>query len=128
MKTTGIVFGIIFLIIGILGLIASPLVGSAGYFVTNSAFDVINIIVGIIFLIVAFKSASAAAVTLKVIGIIYILLAIIGFFVVDASGTGSVLGFIGVNGATNWLNLILGIIVLACGFKKVSGGDMSAQM
>ena len=122
MKTTGIVFGIIYLIIGILGLLATPLIGGAGYFVTNTAFDIINIIVGIIFLVVAFKGAAGVAMTSKIIGIIYVLLAIIGFFTVSAGATGSVLGFIDANGATNWLNLILGIIVLAFGFKKSEGG------
>jgi len=50
----------------------------------------------------------------KIFGIVYLLVAILGFF----SGSGSVLGFLDVNSADNWLHVVLGIVVLGAGFMS----------
>jgi hypothetical protein len=57
-------------------------------------------------------STVGAALGLKVFGVIYALVALIGLFT-----TGDMLlGFIRVNTADDWLNVVLAIVILAAGF------------
>ncbi len=123
-KKWTMVFGVIFLVLGLLGLIGGVgLVGTDGVFATNSAHDWVHIITGLIFILVAWKSAGSTSMLLKIFGVIYVLVAILGF----VSSSGEVLGFLAVNSADNILHLILGIVMLAAGFmagKQVAGGNM----
>jgi hypothetical protein len=51
---------------------------------------------------------------LKIIGVVYAIIAIIGFFLVSADGM--LLGFIAMNEADKWLHVVLAIVILAAGF------------
>ena len=115
-KKSAITFGIIFLIAGIWGFVQSPILG---IFAADTVSSIIHIIVGLILLIVASKPAAVG--TLKTIGIIYVLFAIIGF--VQST---SVLGIFTTNAAANWLYLVLGIVIAALGWSGKKG--MSAPM
>lgn len=110
-KTTSIVLGIVFLLVGILGLVGTPIVGDAGYFETNTAHDLVHLVSGIIFLIVAFSSTKAIATTMKVFGVVYLLVAILGL-VMD----GPVLGIV-INGADDVLHVVLAIVIFFLGWK-----------
>jgi len=120
-KSSAIIFGLIFLILGLLGLFSSPIVGPTGYFVSNSGLDIVNLLVGLILLWVGSKNAEKAPSTLKGLGVLFTVIAIIGFFVINvATNTGSILGFMTVNSAGNWLNLILGVLMFLLGLGKSS--------
>jgi hypothetical protein len=111
-KKSALVFGIIFLLVGILGFIpGNGIVGTEATFEANALHNVVHLIFGLILVIIAVKSAEKSVGTLKVVGVIYILLAIIGF--VQET---SILGIVPVNGADNWLHLILGVLIAALGF------------
>ncbi len=115
-KTASIVFGIVFVVIGILAFIGNPIVGMGGFFATNRIHDLVHILSGIIFLIVGFSGTERGASTwLKAFGAVYLLVAILGFFVVTGSGSGNVLGLIEVNAADNWLHVILGVVFILSG-------------
>ena len=114
-KKSGIVFGIIFIIAGIWGFIQAPILG---VFAADVVSSIIHLVVGIILLVVSGKSAAAA--TLKTIGIVYIVFAILGFI----SGS-SMIGIFTVNAGANWLYLVLGIIIAALGFSSKKG-EMSS--
>ena len=64
---------------------------------------------------VGYKNPGAAGVTLKTFGWIYLILAILGWVLV--SGTGSLLGIVEINGADNWLHLVVGLILIWAGMK-----------
>jgi len=123
-KNIAVVLGIILVLVGLAGFVGGlGIVGPEGYFVTNTSHDVVHLITGIIFLWVALKSMGALGTTLKVFGVIYILLAIIGFFSGDM-----LLGVFSVNMADHILHLVLGIIILWGGFmasKNSMGGGMA---
>jgi len=121
-KTASLVIGIVFLIVGILGFIPNGIVGDEGTFMTNGLHDSIHILFGLILLFVSVKAASKASTALKVTGIIYLILAIIGFI----QGT-TVLGIIPVNGADNWLHLVLGVVISTLGFTGKKDDSMSAS-
>ncbi len=123
-KKFAMIFGWVFVVIGVLGFISNPIVSDApgALFHADTAHNIIHLLSGIIFLWVAYGAADKAAMVLKVFGVIYLLVAIIGF----VSGE-SVLGLFAVNAADNWLHLILALLFLWGGFSK-GGSSMSQPM
>ena len=116
-KTSAIIFGIIFVIAGIWGFFANPILG---FLAADSVSSIIHIIAGLVLLIVAAKPAAASA--LKTIGIIYVVFAILGFL-----QTSTVLfGVFTTSMASNWFYLVVGIIVAALGWSSAKGGMSSA--
>lgn len=109
------ILGIVFLLIGVLGFIPNPLVGMNGLFHADMAHNLVHIITGLVLLFIAMKKAGSAPMALKVLGVVYLLLAILGFLTI--SGEGPLLGFISVNSADNWLHLVLGALLLGIGLK-----------
>ena len=109
-KTWSWVFGVIFVIAGVWGFFAQPAVG---FIAADTLSSIIHLVVGIILLAMAGKPSAGG--TLKVIGIIYVLWAILGF-----------LGwsFTAIDGTTTWFYLIVGIVLAAVGWS--SKGSMAA--
>ncbi len=119
-KNIGMIFGVIFIILGILGFVGGMgIVGPEGLFQTDRTHDIIHLVSGLIFLFVAMKSAGSMGMVLKVFGIIYLLVALLGFF------TGDVLGLFEVSMADNVLHLVLAVIFLWAGFM---GGRSNGMM
>jgi hypothetical protein len=115
-KKLGLVLGIVFLLVGVLGFVNNPLVGSLdSLFATNTAHDLVHVITGLLFIFIALKNTAKIGITLKVFGVVYLLVAILGFLAVDATGQGTVLGFLALNSADNWLHVVLAIVVFAGG-------------
>ena len=111
-KKSALTFGIIFLVVGIWGFIQTPILG---VFDADGMHSVVHLIFGVVLTAVALWASAKSAVTLKVVGILYIIVAIWGFF------SSPVLGFINVNAADNWLHLVLGIVIAAFGFAAKEG-------
>ncbi len=109
-KKAAIIFGIVFILIGLLGFISNPVFGGEGaLFHIDTIHNIIHIVTGIVFLL----AGGAAAGVLKLFGVVYLLVAVLGFL----SNTGTVLGFLIVNPADNWLYLVLGILILLAGVR-----------
>ncbi len=118
-KKLAIVFGIVFVIVGILGFIPNPIVGGGdAYFLTDTIHNIVHLLVGIILLIAAGKSERASAASLKVFGVIYLILFLDGL--VEKT---QLIGFIQQNSHDTWLHLLLGIVLLIVGFS-VKGNSM----
>jgi hypothetical protein len=115
-KKWAMVFGWIFILVGVLGFISNPVVGINGFFHADSMHNIIHIILGGILLWAAYAAPEKARAVMKGEGILYLILAILGFVLV--SGTGTLLGLAEINGADNWLHLVLGIALLAASMKK----------
>ena len=123
-KKWALTFGIIFVVVGILGLLGGfGIVGQDGVFATDMMHDWVHIITGVIFLLVAFFAPMRASMWMIIFGIIYLLVAILGFI-----GNNPVLGLISVNGADNFLHLILGLVILGAGLKSKGGSMMGGSM
>lgn len=118
MRKTLKFFGWILIVLGILGFFSNPVVGSDANTWIHADFNhnLLHLVTGFIMLWSASKDINNTRGTLKAIGWIYLILAILGFFLV--SGTGTLLGLIEVDGAGNWLHLVLAIILLLVA-KKV---------
>jgi hypothetical protein len=115
-KKFAMIFGWIFVVLGVLGFFGNPIVGEGpgAIFMADTAHNIVHLVSGIIFLWVAYGAAEKSVTVLKVFGVIYLLVAIIGFF----SSTGSILGLIMSNGADNWLHLVLGVLFFWGGMSR----------
>jgi uncharacterized membrane protein len=113
-KKAAMVFGVIFVLIGVLGFLSSPILG---LFAVNMLHNIVHVVLGII-LIVAAKGEGAGT-ALKVISIIYLVVALLGFFMAT---DGMLFGILEVNTADNWLHLVLAIVLFGA-----SKGGMKAM-
>ena len=120
-KTIAMVFGWILLIIGLLGFVSNPIVGSGdALFMADGLHNIVHLLTGAIFLWVAKKGGAQKM--LKVFGFIYLIVALAGF----VSGT-SVLGIMASNVADNWLHLVFAAVFLWAGYKKEGAAPMMNQ-
>lgn len=107
------VFGAVFLAIGILGFVPGITTEDGlllGIFQVSPLHNVIHILSGIAAL-VAMSSASYSRLWFRVFGVVYAIVAIVGW----AQGT-TVLGLIDVNVADNILHTVLALAILGVGF------------
>lgn len=109
-RLAAIVIGIVFVLIGLLGFFNNPVLG---LFAVNPAHNLVHIVSGVVLLAGAYSSLGSSL-ALKIIGIVYVIVAILGFFAVSADGM--LLGFITMNDADKWLHVVLAVVILAAGF------------
>lgn len=114
-KTIAIVFGIVFVLVGLLGMfVPNPLVGAGALFDTNMAHDLVHLLFGVILLVVAFTAPMKSALWLKILGIVYLVIALLGFLMAPMGGM--LLGLVETNDADHWLHIVLGVVLLLAGF------------
>ncbi len=104
------IFGAILIVVGIAGFFPNPIVWSTGVFSVNEAHNLIHIVTGILFLAGAYFGASVW--TIRVIAVLYTIVAVIGFAIPD----NMLLGFVAMNLADRWLHAALAAVLLLVGF------------
>ena len=119
-KTAAIIIGLLFIAVGLLGYVDNPVVGSSegAIFHADSVHNMVHIISGVLFLLVAFAAPGSAGTFLKLFGIVYLVIGIIGFVQYGTDGMGKVVGFLHVNGADNFLHVGLGLVIFLAGFSR----------
>ena len=110
-KNAAILFGVVFLIVGVLGYVPNPIVGPTGLFLTNPLHNIIHLVSGIALLAGAYTSLGSSMM-LKIVGVVYGLVAVCGFFMVMDN---MMLG-VAINEADKWLHVALAGTILAAGF------------
>jgi hypothetical protein len=109
LKTLSVILGVVFVIVGLLGFLGGlGIVGEAGIFQTDRLHDTVHLVVGLIILYAAYAARASLSTWLKVFGVIFLLLAIVGAISTD----GSLFGILA-NKADVWLHLVLGVVLLA---------------
>jgi hypothetical protein len=113
-RSAAVVFGILFLIVGVLGFIPNPIISPIGYFQVNNYHNLFHIGAGIILLIGAYASAGSfgPGMALRFVGAVYAILAVMGFFMPG----NAVIGAFAMNMADHWLHTLLAVILLLAGF------------
>ena len=102
-----------------MGMIGTGIVGPMGLFETNTLHDVVHLLIGIVLLGVAFMSPANSGTWLKVFGVIYLVLAVLGFLLVP--GGGELLGLVHMNSADHLLHIVLGIVLYVAGMMGGKG-------
>ncbi len=105
-KTWAWLIGVILVLIGIWGFISNPV---AGLFPVNALHNIVHLVTGLIFIWAAAKGAAKPA--NQWLGIIYVVVAILGFL-----GVLSFLAVAGGNDPDNWLHLVIGIVSVLVGY------------
>jgi len=113
LTTIAKVWGWIFLVVGILGFVpaATPHGHLLGIFHVNGPHNFVHLLTGIVALICGYQSAHASKLYFLIFGIVYGLVALLGFVV----GNGLLLGFIANNIADAWLHVGIAIVSIALG-------------
>src|SRR3954465_13085372 len=101
-KTMATVFGVVFLLVGILGFVPGVTKDGhlLGIFHVNTVHNIVHLLSGVAALITASAGMRAAQNYFRIFGLVYGLVAILGFF----SGEQPVLGIIANNMAEPWLH------------------------
>jgi hypothetical protein len=117
-KTAAILIGLIFIAVGILGFVENPIVGESAdaMFHTDTVHNAVHLISGALFLLIAFAAPASSGMFLKIFGVVYLLLGVLGLIMFGTSGMGKLLGFLMVNGADNILHIGLGVVIFLAGF------------
>lgn len=108
------VFGVILVLLGLLGFVSNPLIGENAIFASDAMHNVIHALLGAVLLIVASWSSARADLWLKIIGAVLFLLGIIGLFTVPAVG-GILLGIAYTNSAYSWFHVVVGAAMFTAG-------------
>ncbi len=119
-KTAAILFGVVFLFIGILGFVpaATPANGMLlGIFHVNTAHNIVHLASGVVFLLCGMDGVGASRIFFRIFGVVYALVAVLGFYYGDQP----LLGLISNNTADTWLHVMLAVLMLYLGF--VASGD-----
>jgi hypothetical protein len=113
-KSAAAVFGILFLIVGVLGFVPNPIVSPTGYFQVNNLHNLFHIGAGIILLVGAYASAGTfgPGMALRFIGAVYAILAVMGFFLPG----NLIFGMVAMNMADHWLHTFLAVVLLLTSF------------
>src|SRR5437764_9185283 len=113
-KSLGMLFGIVFLAVGILGFVPGITKDDMllGIFMVNATHSVVHIVSGAIFLFASMSGAGAARLWFQIFGVVYALVAVMGFVV----GNGMIFGLISNNTNDTWLHVVLAVAMLAIGF------------
>lgn len=114
LKTSAIIFGIIMLAVGILGFIPQANVGNLllGIFHVNLIHNLIHVATGIVAILCGLSSEHASRIYFQIFGIVYALVALLGFYYMDQP----ILGLIANNMADNLLHVIIAAASLYLGF------------
>jgi hypothetical protein len=107
------VFGVVFLLIGVLGFVPGITNEEGlllGLFEVDAMHNIVHILSGVLAFVFAGKSPKTY---LKVFGVVYLLVTIVGFVQGD-----TILGMMSVNMADHWLHLAIAVVALVFGFKK----------
>src|ERR1019366_3982447 len=121
-RTAAILFGIVFLVVGILGFVPACTTDMGGMpmlfgiFHVNTAHNIVHLASGAVFLLCGMAGAGASRTFFRIFGIV----AILGFM----NGDKPLLGLISSNMADTWLHVGLAAVMLIIGFGP-GGRDTS---
>ncbi|WP_427016932.1 DUF4383 domain-containing protein [Pseudarthrobacter sp. P1] len=119
-KLLATVFGAVYLLVGVLGFFVTSGIGffaSEGanliVFAVNPLHNIIHLLIGAALLSAGLKSVAASKAVNTTVGGVYLLVGIVGLFLI-----GSSLNIIALNGADNVLHLASAVVLLGVGLSQ----------
>ncbi len=118
LKRIAVIFGIVFVIVGVLGWVPAVNPGGKllGIFDVNAAHNVVHLATGVLAIIVGAMGEKDSRVFFQAFGVIYGLVAVLGFFYGDAP----LLGIVANNAADSVLHVVIAVVALYLGFGMKS--------
>ena len=115
-RTAALVFGIVFLLVGVLGFIPPLNSGNLllSLFAVNWPHNIVHLLFGVLG-VAAATTGAWSLLYIRVTGIVYLLVAALGFIGI-LTFNGMLLGLVMVNPADNFLHLAIAIVTLILGF------------
>src|SRR3954465_15913118 len=110
-KTMAVLFGLVFLVVGILGFVPGVTKDQMllGIFHVNTAHNAVHLLSGVVALFCGMSSLGASRIYFRIFGLVYAAVAIMGFL---NPGDTMLLGMISNNMATTWLHVVLAAVSL----------------
>ena len=118
LKPAAIIFGIFFIVAGIGGFVSSLAPGGMlfGIFMVGPVHNCIHLASGAVALLCAFSGAGAARKYFQIFGVVYLLVALLGFYY----GDNPLCGMVEHNKADIWLHIAIAAVALFLGFTGKS--------
>jgi hypothetical protein len=110
-KLVAIIFGLTFVVVGLMGFVENPIASEYGFFQANWAHNLVHLITGAVFLLGVIKYPGQEKRFVLYSGYFYGLVALLGF----VWPGDMLLGFIHINEPDRWLHLGLAIVIVAAG-------------
>ena len=125
-RTVAMLVGIVFVLVGVLGFIPALVPGGAllGIFSVNALHSIVHVLFGLLGIGAAFTGMSRMY--NRVIGIVYLLLAVLGFIPALVSN-GALLGLVSINLSDNILHLVVGAVLVIVGFFVADQATTAAR-
>ncbi len=108
-KTILYIFGVIFALVGLMGFVSDPVLG---IFEVDVAHNLIHLVTGFLFLVIAKFYKDAMRNTAQLFGIVYGVVAVVGFIMPQDS----IFGIFEANLADDILHALVALILLYAGF------------
>jgi len=115
-KTMAVLFGLVFLVVGILGFVPAVTKDQMllGIFHVNAAHNCVHLLSGVIALICGMMGVGASRTYFKLFGLVYAAVAVLGFL--NPGDHVMLLGLISNNMADTWLHVAIAAVSLIIGF------------
>jgi hypothetical protein len=110
-KTVAAIVGIAFLAVGILGFFPNPVISPTGFFAVYTANNVVHLVSGAV-LLAGVYSSLGAEMALKMVGVVYALIAFLDW-AIDGPMP---LGLVTMDPMDYWLHVALAVVILGAGF------------
>ena len=115
------IFGAVYILVGLLGFAVTGGVGFVatsgglllGIFEVNPLHNIAHLAIGALLLFAAMRSVSAAKGANTLVGAVYLLLGIVGLFILDSDAN-----ILALNGADNVLHLASALLLLGVGLSQ----------
>ena len=119
-KTAAVLFGIVFILIGILGFVPGVTNNEMllGIFHVNAAHNVVHLLSGAAALFAGMTSTGASRIYFRIFGVVYGLVAILGLM--NMGQHTMLLGLISNNDADTFLHIAIAAVSLLLGFMPAS--------
>jgi hypothetical protein len=114
-RTVSYVFGAVLAVVGLWGFVQNPVLGIFG---ANTLHSIVHLVSGVALLGIAAWWAESSALGLKIFGVVYAVVAVLGFVM----GGETILGLIDNSLADNILHTALALVFLWAGFMGDSMG------
>ena len=118
-KSMAVLFGVVFLLVGILGFVPAVTKDQMllGIFHVNAAHNAVHLLSGVVALICGMMSVGASRMYFRIFGLVYAAVAVMGFL---NPGDTMLLGLISNNMADTWLHIAIAAVSLLLGFMPAS--------